>query len=272
MTPVIYDCHMHTPLCNHAEGHPREYAETALAGGLKGIIFTCHSPMPNQWSAWARMKPDEYDEYLAMIQVVRDEFEGRLDVRVGLESDFFPGMEDWLKELHEKAPLNLVLGSVHYQLHDYLSTYWKDDILAFQKQYYEHLAESAETGLFDVISHSDLVKNKEPEAWDFNRMRDDIERCLDRIAKTGVAMEINTSGVLKALPEFNPGLDQLALMKARDIPVTLGSDSHVPERPGDGFVQALKNMKSVGYTQVSHFIDRQRIDTDIGQALASLGE
>ena len=40
--------------------------------------------------------------------------------------------------------------------------FWHGDTLAFQKQYFEHLAESAETGLFDSLAHPDLVKNASP--------------------------------------------------------------------------------------------------------------
>ena len=38
--PTLFDSHMHTPLCKHAVGEPEDYAEQALAEGLKGIIFT----------------------------------------------------------------------------------------------------------------------------------------------------------------------------------------------------------------------------------------
>lgn len=47
---------MHTPLCKHAIGEPEEYAETAIQRGLKGIIFTCHSPMPDGW--WSQVRMD----------------------------------------------------------------------------------------------------------------------------------------------------------------------------------------------------------------------
>ena len=45
--PVLYESHSHTPLCKHAVGDPAEYASVAEQCGLKGIIITCHGPLPD---------------------------------------------------------------------------------------------------------------------------------------------------------------------------------------------------------------------------------
>ena len=61
-------------------------------------------------------------------------------------------------------------------------------------------------------------------------MMGDIRRCLDRIAATDTAMEINTSGLNKLYPEMNPGPQMLAEMCERGIPVVMGADAHDPVR------------------------------------------
>ena len=268
--PVLYESHCHTPLCKHAFGEPDEYAAVALARGFKGITFTCHCPLPNGYSASVRMAPEQFDDYVAMIAATRAAFAGRLDVRLGLESDFYPGVEPWLEKLHARVPLSHVLGSIHYQVSDYRKMYFTGDVKLYQQLYYEHLALSAESGLFDTLAHPDLIKNESPAEWDFARMRPCIERALDRIAATGVAMELNTSGVQKALPEMNPSPSQLALMRERGIPVAIGADAHVPERVGDGYVAALNLLLDVGYENVSFFVARKRQDVPIHVALRSL--
>lgn len=268
--PVLYESHCHTPLCKHAFGEPDDYAAVALARGLKGITFTCHCPLPDGFSSSVRMDPEQYDDYVAMIAATRENFAGKLDVRLGLESDFYPGVEPWLEKLHARAPLSHVLGSVHYQVSDYRKIYYKGDLRAYQELYYEHLALSAETGLYDTLAHPDLIKNESPDNWDFERMQPYIERSLDRIAATGVAMELNTSGVQKALPEMNPSPSQLLLMRERDIPVVIGADAHVPQRVGDGYVKALNLLLDAGYENVSFFVDRNRQDVPIPLALESL--
>jgi histidinol-phosphatase (PHP family) len=268
--PLLYESHCHTTLCNHAYGTTDEYAAAALARNFKGITFTCHCPLPDGFSSTVRMAPEQYDEYVAMIYATREKFAGKLDVRLGIESDFYPGVEPWLEELHSRVPLSHVLGSVHYQVRDYRALFYTGDTFSYQQLYYEHLALSAESGLYDTLAHPDLIKNESPEEWDFNRIRPFIERALDRIAATGVAMELNTSGVQKALPEMNPSPSQLALMNERGIPVVIGADAHVAKRVGDGYVAALNLLASVGYEEVSWFIDRKRHSASIADAIHSI--
>ncbi|AHF91581.1 histidinol phosphate phosphatase HisJ family [Opitutaceae bacterium TAV1] len=269
-TALLYESHCHTPLCKHAIGEPWEYAAAAEARGLRGIIFTCHSPLPDGWSADVRMSPGEFEVYVEMIARTRERFAGRVDVRLGLESDFYPGVEPWLEKLHARAPLHHVLGSVHYQVGDYRRLYFKGDVFAYQQLYYDHLARSAETGLYDTLAHPDLIKNENPAQWDFARIRPFIERALDRIAATGVAMELNTSGLQKALPEMNPGPQQLQMMAERGIPVVIGADAHRPQRVGASYEEALRLLEAAGYREVSWFLDRKRRSVSIADALASL--
>ena len=269
---ILYESHSHTTLCKHAHGTPSEYAEVALARGFKGIIFTCHSPLPDGLAMEYRMAPEQFDTYVAMIERTRAEFAGRVDVRLGLESDFLPGfgLESWLRELHTRAAFHYVLGSVHMQMTPYKLRYFSGDAFEYQRQYFEHLAQSAETGLFDALAHPDLVKNESPADWDFVRIQPDIERALDRIAATGVAMELNTSGLNKTRAEMNPGPPMLALMRARNIPVVIGADAHRPGRVGDNYAAALTHLQTAGYTEVSFFLERRRQAVPIADALASL--
>ncbi|MDB6136463.1 MAG: histidinol phosphatase [Verrucomicrobiales bacterium] len=268
--PVYYDNHMHTPLCKHAAGEPEEYAETALARGLKGIIITCHSPMPTGWWPAVRMDHAQLDEYLALVARATKALAGRLDVRVGMEMDFFPGMEDWVRKLIDRCDFHHVLGSVHYFSPEYRKKYWKGDTAPFFQQYFTHLAESAETGLFDTLAHPDLVKNLDPDLYEFEDLREHVGACLDRVAVAGTAMELNTSGRLKSSGQFNPGPEMLGMMRERGIPVVLGSDSHTPRRVGSDFNDALDSLEEAGYTEVSHFLNRQRIDLPIPLVRASL--
>lgn len=216
------------------------------------------------------MSDAEFETYVAMVARARDAYAGRLDVRLGLESDYVPGIEPWLEKLHRRAPLHHVLGSVHYQMAFYRERFFTGDVFSYQKVYYEHLAQAAESGLFDTLAHPDLIKNESPIDWYFPRIQPFIEKALDRIAVTGVAMELNTSGMLKALSEMNPGEAQLRLMRERGIPVVLGADAHRPERVGDRYSTALRTLQAVGYEEVNIFLDRRRHPIPISQALKSL--
>jgi len=270
MSPLLYESHSHTPLCKHASGTPSDYAAVAEARGLKGIIITCHAPLPDNLGIEHRMAPEQYEEYVDLVAAAREEFAGRVDVRLGLESDFFPGIERWAEQLHARVPLHHVLGSVHMQVTHYKERYFTGDYFAYQQTYFEHLAQSAETGLFDTLAHPDLVKNESPADWDYARIEPFILRALDRIAATGVAMELNTSGLNKALPEMNPGPRILTAMRERGIPVVIGADAHRPARVGDRYEQALRMLDELGFETVSFFLERKRQIVPIAAALASL--
>ncbi|MDB6074706.1 MAG: hypothetical protein JWO89_2346 [Verrucomicrobiaceae bacterium] len=271
MPPRLYfDSHMHTPLCKHAYGEPEAYAKHGLEMGLKGIIVTCHSPMPRGFWPGVRMGMDEFNEYVKIVNRATDSFKGQLEVRLGMESDYFPGFEDWIAELHEKAPFHYCLGSVHWQGLDYRKRFETGDVDEFRKTYFRLLADSAETGLFDSLAHPDLIKNYHPQEWDVEAIRPEIEAALDRIAKTSVAMELNTSGLMKSYEEMNPGLAMLRMMQERGIPVVVGSDSHRPSRVAEHFVVALKTLQTAGYDKVSVFENRKRGELAISDVLASL--
>ncbi|MBL9131701.1 MAG: histidinol-phosphatase, partial [Verrucomicrobiaceae bacterium] len=267
---VFYDSHMHTPLCKHAWGEPEEYAKQAIKMGLKGIIFTCHCPMPGGFWPTVRMAESEFDTYIGLVQRAAAAYKGKLHVCLGLESEYFPGYEDYIRDLHTRADFDYILGAVHWQAREYLTKFESGTIENFRRIYFEHLAKSAESGLYDCLAHPDLVKNYHPDSWCFAIVKNTVAATLDRIAATGVAMELNTSGLNKSYHEMNPGEEMLRMMADRKIPVVIGSDSHKPERVGEHFVTALNTLASAGYEHVSYFQKRQRIDLKISDVLASL--
>jgi histidinol-phosphatase (PHP family) len=268
----LYESHSHTPLCKHAKGLPIEYGLAALRAGLAGITITCHNPMPDGFSAAVRMEMDQWEEYQRIVAEATDHWRGRVDVRLGLEADYFPGYEGWLEKQIASAPLSYVLGSVHPQIPEYRSKFAFEDPVDNQRNYFRLLADAAETGLFDCLSHPDLIKNETAADWDPGRITDAIADSLDRIAAVGTAMELNTSGRLKRIAEMNPHPEMLRMMRQRDIPVVIGADAHVPQRVGEGYAMALETLHQTGYEEVSYFVDRQRKTVPIEAAMRIFAE
>ncbi len=266
--PLLYESHCHTPLCRHSVGEPEAYAQVALQRNLAGINITCHGPTPREWGHC--MKSFEWDEYLKICARARDEYKERVDVKTGIECDFLPSLTNYWREFLPRYELSHVLGSVHPQVDEYRRMYWNGDAFDYQKKYFALLAQAAETGLFDTLSHPDLVKNTVVEDWNIERIMPHIERALDRIAKTGIAMELNTSGRNKRISEMNPAPTILRAMRARGIRVVVGADAHVPERVAADFEDALDLLRDCGYEEVSFFVDRKRRDVAIEAAKASL--
>ncbi|WP_145345804.1 histidinol-phosphatase HisJ family protein [Rosistilla ulvae] len=264
---MIYESHSHTPLCKHAQGTPTEYAAAAHRAGMPGITITCHNPMPDRFSVHVRMDPEQWDEYIRIVAQAAEEWRGKVDVRLGLEADYYPGHVDFVRKQIAENPLSYVIGSVHPQTPEYRRDFRTDDPLRDQITYFNMLADAAETGLFDCISHPDLIKNETPDDWQTERLLDTIARVLDRIAASNTAMELNTSGRYKKITEMNPFPQMLQMMHEREIPVVIGADAHVPDRVGEGYPEALALLQQAGYDEVLYFIDRQPQRVAISQAL-----
>jgi len=269
--PVYFDSHMHTPLCKHAYGQPIAYARNGMRRGLKGIIMTCHSPMPDGFSSSVRMAPEEFPEYVELVKDSADQLDGQFLVRLGLESDWFPGMEGWLSELHSRAEFHYILGSVHPFLPEYKDRYFKGDVVEFQRGYFGHLADAAETGLFDCLAHPDIIKVMTARDYEFGRVEGAVDAALARIKSAGVAMEMNTSGWIKqGFPEVNPGPAMLEMIARHRIPVVIGSDSHRPERVAADFEPALDLLEAAGFETVNYYERRLRCEVAIPVVRESL--
>lgn len=268
----LYDSHMHTVLCHHAKGEASEYAAKAYERSLTGIIFTCHNPLPRGLAKASRMRPEQFDQYLGLVEETRRDWHGRLDVRLGLECDYLPheNLRSWLTQQAAAASFDYLLVSIHPHIAEYRDQFWRGDPLAYQQLYFEHLAEAAELRLHDALAHPDLVKNVTAQSWQVDRIMPDICRCLDRVAATGVAMELNTSGWNKKVPEQNPGNAILCEMAGRQIPIVLGSDAHEPSRVGDRFTESLDLLEEAGFDHVSFFLQRQRQDVSIAEVRTQL--
>ena len=267
--PLLYESHMHTPLCGHAQGEPTEYAAVAQRRGLKGIIVTCHNPPVDGWNPNVRMAEDQFDDYIRLIEAARLEWDGRVDVRLGMEFDYAPHMEAGVERQLQWADFNHALAAIHPQSPDYRERYYDGDDLALRRTYFDHLALAAESGLFDTIAHPDLIKNA-VASWDVAAVWEPIIEMLDRVAAAGTAMELNTSGLNKRVRQMNPCPEILAEMAARNIPVVLGADAHVASRVAADYDRALTMLQEIGFTHVNVFLNRQRQPILISEALASL--
>jgi histidinol phosphatase-like PHP family hydrolase len=123
--------------------------------------------------------------------------------------------------------------------------------------YFELIGEMADTKLYDVVTHLDLPKRGG------NRPRDRylpnfVLPALDRIARAGMAIEINTSGLRHPVNEMYPAPRILAWAQEREIPITFGSDAHLPEQVASNFEQAVALAHEAGYTHGVRFRQRQR--------------
>lgn len=254
------DYHMHTPLCQHATGEPYEYAITALKNGLTEIGFSDHAPMPqDNFDNW-RMSYHQLDSYIDSIIQVQKKVPD-LQIKIGLEIDFIPGCEDWIRSLISRYSWDYVIGSVHYVEPGWdidnpgkIHLWKKHDINEIWIRYLELVNAAAVSGLFDFIGHYDLPKKfGHRPTVDLSAHHKIV---LLNAAKTNTAIEINTAGLRKTCSEVYPSADILNLALESGVKIVFGSDAHSPDEVGFHFSEALELVKSLGFNSSVNFSKR----------------
>ncbi len=253
---------MHTPLCRHAVGEPSELAAQAVKLDLREIGFSDHSPMArDDFDDW-RMKARELDHYVMMVERARRDHPG-LVIKLGLEVDYLPEQEDWIKDLARRHPWDYFIGSVHYLPdswaidHPKMISRWRDrDPMEVWTVYFERLTLAAGSGLFDIIGHADLCKK-----FCFYPAEDCTPlytRFLEAAKASGVALELNTAGLRKDCREIYPSSRIVELAANFGVPISFGSDAHAPNEVGMNFEEAVNLARSAGYTHFCRFTRRQK--------------
>ena len=258
---------MHTFRCGHAVGESRSYVLRALELGLSEIGFTDHIPLyflpEGLRDPRLAMSEDRFPEYLAEVETLRSEFDGRIAVRLGLEADYAEGFEPVLSEWLGRANWDFVLGSVHWVAGDWIDApasagrFEAEGTEALYREYYRLLSRAARTGFFDLLSHFDLPKKHghRPVA----PLEDAEEEAIVAAKESGCAVEISSAGLRKPVGELYPEPRLLERINAARIPLTFSSDAHAPAEVGWGYGQTVSHALACGVREFVTFEGRRRI-------------
>jgi histidinol-phosphatase (PHP family) len=267
---VIVDYHMHlrneSGEIAHETAAVDPFVDSAREAGVDEIGFTEHIYYFKQtrslWTVPYHVERCVYDIEAYVSAVVAARNRG-LPVKLGLEVDYVPGREEETRELLAPYPWDYLLGSLHYigELGVDAEPRLVDAVGVEEawRLYFDALAAAARSGLFDSLSHPDLVKIFGARAASF-----DYEPVVEAIADSGVAVEVSTAGLHKPVGELYPNPELLSACRARGVPVTLASDAHSPDLVGRDFDLALELLRSVGYDTVTVFEQRRGRQEPLG--------
>lgn len=265
--PKTFDLHTHHERCNHADGNIRDYIEAGIKNGLDVIGISDHSPYffskQEQLHPKIAMGKSEFKNYVAEVLALKEEYSGRIDVLLGVESDFFLGKMTTYEKEYAKFPFDYIIGSVHSV--DDLSVFnknrWKKlntkEKIEVKDKYYYLIEESAKSGLFQILGHIDAMKGFYPEFSDIKSKK--LEQTLKKIAQREIAIEVNTSGKMKACGGWYPSDSILEKALHYGIDITFGSDAHTPERVSDDFKKVQHKLKDIGFKKWCYFKQKKKI-------------
>ena len=260
------DLHVHTdnsPDGNHSSTLICEYA---CNQGLRAICFTDHCECDAYYK-------DRYD--LSLRQSVfeayksRSVFSGKLLVLAGVE------LGQPLQNLAaaENALLNkldFVLASNHtlttknddFYLLDYSLPENNPDLLF--SQYLIDLNNIIDWGKFDSLAHLTYplryIIGEHKIDFNLKNHMPQIEDVLKKLAQSGKALEINTSGLRQEYGTMMPDLETVKLFRSVGGEyITVGSDAHNYFDVGAGIEQAFDLAKAAGFNFVTIYENRTAI-------------
>ena len=261
----MFDYHVHTRYCRHANGEVEEYVKVAVLKGLKEIGFSDHYPMfylPKLSFDDYSMNLEELPMYIRDVVEARELFASKLDIKIGLEVDYYREKESILRKSLASLEFDYLMGVVHV-MDDWviddsrnIHKYAEYDLDKFYSRYFNEVEALIRSELFDCIGHIDVIKkfNILPKSG----VEQYLQSCLDLIEKKDLCVEINSSGFDRPIKDTYPGLSFLKRMYDQDIQVTLGSDAHNPGEVGRHFDTVLKALKKAGYSKVVGFNRREK--------------
>lgn len=275
---VLSDYHVHLRPDDLGSGPDRcftpanaeRYREIATQRGVAELGVAEHvyrfSAALDVWQHpfWRPYATDDLDAYC---EFVREQ----TDLRLGIEADFIAGREDQMANLLDGRDWDFVVGSVHFLRDHSVDTedhsVWGTGESADRiwRRYFETTAAAARTGLYDIMSHPDLIK-----VWGGDAPRPDgdlryyYEPAVEAFAETGVAVELSTAGLRKPVGEIYPAQAMLEMLADAGCPIALSSDAHTPEDVAHRYDDALAALDAAGVREIAVFDRRRRRMEPVG--------
>ena len=254
---MVADLHNHTTLCNHAEGSIDEYIQKAIELNIKYFGFSDHAPM--DFDPKYRMNFEQMKSYEKDILTAKEKYKNQINILLGYEVDYLVGHMD-----HRvlNADVDYLIGSVHFiddwgfDNPEFIGRYEHEDIDEIWQKYFDAIKEMADSKLFDIVGHLDLIKVF--KYMPTKNILDIAKDTLLAIKKADMVLEINMAGFRKPIGEPYPSLELLKEAYNLEIPITFGSDAHKPEQVGLYSKEIVTMAKEIGYKQCVIFTNRQK--------------
>ena len=251
----MIDLHNHTPLCNHATGTPEEFIQEAIKKDIKIYGFADHAPMEFDYEY--RMGFDDMQNYEEKIKNLKEKYKD-IKILVGYEVDFTPFVDQRVL----KRDVDYLIGSVHFLDNwgfdnpEFIKEWDKRDVDDVYKEYFAKIEEMANSKLFNIVGHLDLVKvfGFKPK----KNIKDIAKNAIKAIKNSNMVVEINTSGLRKPVKETYPSDELIDMILNEGIDITTSSDAHSPEQVGYKINETIDNIKKLGVTELAYFEKKQK--------------
>ncbi len=264
------DSHIHTKYSHDSTCEPMAHCAAAAERGLVGLCITDHCDLEYAY---------KMDVVTPIVESVNEAtacnkaHSGKLAVYTGVEySEAIWDMETYGKMI-SAAAYDVVLGSIHaVKYKDYTVPYshidfsamTTEDVRGYLHAYFREMKEMMCRCDMDVLTHLTCplryIVGKYGVAVDMSEYDGEIEEILRLAIEKHLALEINTSGIGSFYGEYMPYESILRTYRAMGgYLITLASDAHTADRVGNGFAEAARMLKGIGFTNAYYYKQRMPI-------------
>ncbi|MCL6451093.1 MAG: histidinol-phosphatase HisJ family protein [Acetobacteraceae bacterium] len=264
---MLIDYHVHTVCSWDGREAADAFCRRALELGLSEIALTPHAEFDPREPGFGRYQPLAC---LEEVQQAQERYGGRLEVLLGVEVSFQPQHTPRIAEFLAGWPYDLVIGSVHrVGEFDYSVPYGREGAGGpgpgpagwSPEPYLEALLAAAESGLFDVLGHLDVLWRSAPPGTrekELDRAWPRMAQVVAVVARSGRGLELNTSGLYQGPGQTYPAFELLRHFRREGGKVlTLGSDAHTAASLGRGLEYALELASAAGFSSLTRFRRRR---------------
>lgn len=273
----LFDNHNHSQFSFDGKKTTVELsARFAMEKGLGGICFSDHCDfyVPPMKASFENLSPEYFDIGLQQAEITRVQDELHCNNRScfkilkGIEIGMYEESHEQISRVLKENRFDQVIASVHYieQTDPYYGGYyddkdWKSAYGTYLETIYREMTWLKD---FDIMGHYDYIARYAPykeESIYYRDFSDIFDSLFKYLIYEGKALEINT----KSYKNYNgrtPVLDRDVLLRYKEMGgeiISLGSDSHDPERTGDGFNEYAHLLKSLGFRWTAHYEKRNLI-------------
>lgn len=222
---MLYNYHSHTALCGHASGTPREYIETALAGGIKTMGFSDHAPFrfPDGFESGHRVKTKDAEGYIETIRSLREEYKDRIELFVGFEMEYYPRYFDDMLAYARSLGAEYLILALHFLQNEHPNGVYsgtETDNEALLEEYVNSGIAAMQTGVFTYLAHPDLMRYTGDDEIYIRHMR----RLCAEAARLNFPLEINFLGIRES--RHYPRNLFWKIAGEEGSPVVFGCDAH----------------------------------------------
>ena len=246
------DYHVHTAFSDDSDERMESMCQRAVELGLDEVCFTEH--LDFDALSLGYYKPDAY---FAELERLREEFDGKLVIRAGLEISEPHDHQKELEEAHGR-PYDFILGALHYWMGGIFPSVMRDRGMDLRKccaAYWREMKKMAAIPGYDCVAHFDFPIRFFGEIF---YDPDEIDEIFTLLVQNETLIELNASSLFRGVAEPMPGRVLLERYRACGGKyVTLGSDAHSAQQLYQGIDVSRELAKNVGLEVVR--FERQKM-------------